>query len=56
MIKVETPDIVCCDEERKFYVTFRNGHIRVGYQDTDPFMEWTDPEPWKVSFVTTGKC
>lgn len=54
MIKVDTPDAVCCDEERKFYVTFRNGHIRVGYQDSDPFMEWTDPEPWKVTHV--GFC
>ncbi|MPC30274.1 hypothetical protein E2C01_023535 [Portunus trituberculatus] len=49
MAKVETPDVVCCEEERKFYVSFRNGQIKVGYMDTDPFLEWTDPEPWKVS-------
>jgi len=51
MIKVETPDCLCSEEERKFYVTFRNGHIRVGYQDSDPFMEWTDPEPWKITHI-----
>lgn len=49
MVKVDTPDAVCCEEERKFWVSFRNGHIKVGYKDSDPFMEWTDPEPWKVS-------
>lgn len=50
MIKVDTPDVVCCEEERKFYISFKDGHIRVGYQDSDPFMEWTDPEPWKVGY------
>ncbi|XP_042864612.1 uncharacterized protein LOC122248571 isoform X2 [Penaeus japonicus] len=54
MIKVDTPDVVCCEEERKFYVTFKDGHIRVGYQDSDPFMEWTDPEPWKITHI--GYC
>ena len=49
MAKVETPDALCCEEERKFFVSFRNGHIKVGYKDTDPFLQWTDPEPWKVS-------
>ncbi|XP_071526709.1 uncharacterized protein [Panulirus ornatus] len=51
MIKVDTPDIVCCEEERKFWLSFKNGHIRVGYKDSDPFMEWTDPEPWKVTHI-----
>ncbi|XP_045114687.1 uncharacterized protein LOC123506555 isoform X3 [Portunus trituberculatus] len=54
MAKVETPDVVCCEEERKFYVSFRNGQIKVGYMDTDPFLEWTDPEPWKITHV--GYC
>lgn len=53
MAKVETPDAVCCEEERKFWVSFRKGHIKVGYKDTAPFMEWTDPEPWKVSATET---
>lgn len=48
MIKVETPDAVCTEEERKFWVSFKDGRIKAGYKDTDPFMEWTDPEPWKV--------
>jgi len=53
-VKVETPDAVCCEEDRKFYISFKDGHIRVGYQDSDPFMEWTDPEPWKVTHA--GYC
>lgn len=52
--KVDTPDAVCADEERKFWMSFRDGLIRVGYKDTDPFLEWTDPEPWKVTHV--GYC
>nr|AAF65551.1 farnesoic acid o-methyltransferase [Panulirus interruptus] len=51
MIKVDSPDIVCSEEERKFWLSFKNGRIRVGYKDSDPFMEWTDPEPWKVTHV-----
>ncbi|KAK3875981.1 hypothetical protein Pcinc_019193 [Petrolisthes cinctipes] len=54
MIKVETPDAVCSDEERKFSVSFKDGRIKVGYMDTAPFMEWTDPEPWKITHV--GYC
>lgn len=49
MAKVDTPDAVCVEEARKFWVSFRNGNIKVGYKDTDPFLEWTDPNPWKVS-------
>lgn len=51
MAKVDTPDAVCGDEDRKFWISFRNGEVKVGYKDSDPFMEWTDPEPWKVSEV-----
>jgi len=54
MIKADTPDVCCADEERKFYVTFKDGHIKVGHQDSDPFMEWTDPEPWKITHI--GYC
>ncbi|XP_045595456.1 uncharacterized protein [Procambarus clarkii] len=54
MIKTDTPDILCSDEERKFWISFKDGRIRVGYKDTDPFMEWTDPEPWKVTHI--GYC
>lgn len=49
MAKVEMPSVVCVKEERRFRVSFSNGHIKVGYEDSEPFMEWTDPNLWKVS-------
>lgn len=53
-IKVDTPDILCGDEDKDFYISFRGGHIKAGQVGSDPFMEWTDPEPWKVTHV--GYC
>ena len=46
---MDTPDAVCDGEMRTFFINVKDGHIRVGVLGADPFMEWQDPEPWKVS-------
>nr|QAV53822.1 farnesoic acid O-methyltransferase [Gammarus pulex] len=54
VIKVPTPD-ECCGAAKTYWVNLRGGHVRVGRQgETDPFMEWQDPEPFKVTHV--GVC
>ena len=37
-------------EPKDFIISFREGNIKVGPVGGEPFMEWTDPEPWKVRF------
>ncbi|KAK4002256.1 C3 and PZP alpha-2-macroglobulin domain-containing protein 8 [Daphnia magna] len=46
-----TPDIVCCEEYRRFWVRFRNNLIQVGREgDEEPFLSWENTEePFKVT-------
>jgi len=54
----DTPAIVCDEEYRRFWVTFKKNVIEVGKEDeTTPFMSWTNTEePFVVSHYafTTG--
>ncbi|XP_076041322.1 uncharacterized protein LOC143025481 isoform X2 [Oratosquilla oratoria] len=55
MTKVETPSIMCSENMSSFWVSFREGLISVGMVGSpNPFMEWRDPEPWKVTHF--GYC
>lgn len=55
VVVVETPSFLCADNEKTFYVTFKNGVIRVGEQgNLEPFMEYTHPEPFPVTHY--GYC
>lgn len=54
-VKVDTPDECCSGDLKSYWVNVRGGHIRVGKVGSpDPFMEWADPEPIKVTHV--GYC
>ena len=48
---VETPDIVCMDEFRRFWIQFKNNNIQVGKEGEEaPFLAWTNSEdPFKVT-------
>lgn len=52
VVKVDTPDE--CGSEKVYYVSVKDGLVRVGRCGEDPFMEWQDPEPFKVTHV--GYC
>jgi len=52
--KVATPDLMADGEPKDFIVSFREGNLKVGPVGGEPFMEWTDPAPWKVTHV--GYC
>jgi len=55
MAKVETPDVLCGDNKRSFWVSFREGHIKVGNCGSEePFMEWQNEDAFKVTQV--GFC
>ncbi|KAF2351120.1 Farnesoic acid O-methyl transferase [Trinorchestia longiramus] len=52
--KVDTPD-ECCGGEKTYWINIRGGDIRVGRAgEADHFMQWQDPEPFKVTHV--GYC
>lgn len=53
VVKVDTPD-ECCGSDKIYWVNLRGGHVRVGRLGEDAFMEWEDPEPFKVTHV--GYC
>ena len=51
-VKYHTP--ISCTEYKPFWVSWRNGTIRVGEGQevgTGVFMEWTDPNPHPVKFI-----
>ncbi|XP_037094878.1 uncharacterized protein LOC119114925 [Pollicipes pollicipes] len=55
--RVDTPDIVCEDEFRTFWVSWDDGHVKVSHgSDMDPFMEWRSSQPLAVGYLgyTTG--
>ncbi|KAL7630887.1 UNVERIFIED_CONTAM: hypothetical protein RMT77_018826 [Armadillidium vulgare] len=52
---VETPSFLCADDEKTFYITFKDGVFRVGQQgNLEPFMEYTHTEPYKITHY--GYC
>lgn len=55
--RVDTPDIVSEEEFRTFWISWDNGHIKVGHGgDPTPFMTWNSPNPLAVAYLgyTTG--
>uniref|UniRef100_A0A6A7FN23 Farnesoic acid O-methyl transferase n=1 Tax=Hirondellea gigas TaxID=1518452 RepID=A0A6A7FN23_9CRUS len=54
VVKVDTPD-ECCGAEKTYWINIRGGDVRVGrLGETEPFMEWADPEAFKITHV--GYC
>lgn len=52
---VDTPEVLSCDEERYFYITFKDGNIRVGHVgNPEPFMEYNHEEPYPITHY--GYC
>merc|ERR1719370_1613697 len=55
LVKIDTPDVLCPVNKRQFWVSFREGHIKVGHVGSeDPIMEWQNEEAFKVTHV--GFC
>jgi hypothetical protein len=46
-----TPDVVCCEEYRRFWIRFHQNVIQVGREgDADPFLSWENTdEPFNVT-------
>lgn len=52
MAKVETPDVLCAENKRNFWVSFREGLIKVGNCGSEePFLEWQNEDAFKVTQV-----
>jgi len=55
LVKVDTPDVLCSVNKRKFWVSFREGAIKIGNCGSeDAFMEWQCEDAFKVTHV--GYC
>ena len=50
VVKVDTPD-ECCEGAKVYWVDVTGGHVKVGRHGEDAFIDWEDPEPFKVSLV-----
>lgn len=49
---VETPQFLCSEDMKTFYVSFKDGHIKVGQMgNLEPFLEHTLSEPFPVSIL-----
>lgn len=46
-VRVNTPNLLCSNEHRKFTISWLDGHIvvRNGNQDGPVIIEWKDPNP-----------
>ena len=56
---METPDILQCDKDLLFWISWRAGLIRAGrgnVQDEQLILEWRDPEPIGIGIlaISTG--
>ncbi|XP_077862274.1 macrophage mannose receptor 1-like [Saccoglossus kowalevskii] len=57
LVEVSTPGILVANKWRGFWITWRDGIIKVGKEDENAFMEWTDPSPLPVNYAgySTGR-
>ncbi|KAF0302992.1 C3 and PZP-like alpha-2-macroglobulin domain-containing protein 8 [Amphibalanus amphitrite] len=50
--RVDTPGIVSEEEFRKFWISWDDGHVKVGHcGDTTPFMDWRSPQLITASYL-----
>lgn len=57
LARVDTPDICSSEEFRKFWISWDDGHVKVGHcGDLTPFMEWRGPQPLAAAYLGFTTC